>query len=598
MDAVPWLVSNIIAATVLAGAAALVARLWSRPALVHGLCVLALLKLVTPPLFTLPVLPRVQEAPPAVESTVTWAALAMMESAIDVAPVPPPPAIGTVELVLIVWAVGSLVVLALILLRSRRFASLLRHAKSPSPGLAAEAQVLATRIGLRRAPAIAVIPARVSPLLWPSARQLHLVLPDSLLRTLTPDQRATLLLHELAHVRRRDHWVRALETSVSVLFWWLPTLWWVRRTLRAAEEQCCDAWVVWALPDSERDYADALLSTVDFLSGARFALPPGASGAGPVHHLKQRLTLIMDATTPRTLGAAGRLGVLLLAAVLLPVLPTWAQERERSEAREKRERAGETEELRGALERIEGLERMVEKLLAERRGAKSSYSQRARSDAHDAYEEARDASRYWRERARDEAKSGDAYEAARKNFYSAMKAMKQYRTQADGSVGQWTGDAEAAKHVRKAMEQVKAAQYHTDETVQKVLRDLRKSGALERAQEGQEIAERVLESLEASGVLDETRWNSVIARARAAERARGADAYGDGADAAKSKSKKEKESRYKRARDQYRRADGDDEAEESQQRIAELQAEIQKMEQVMEDLRAELRRLRPRRAIR
>ena len=62
-------------------------------------------------------------------------------------------------------------------------------------------------------------------------------------------QRSMLLVHELAHVRRGDHAVRLFELAVTVLFWWLPTVWWARRALHDAEEQCCDAWVTWAFPE-------------------------------------------------------------------------------------------------------------------------------------------------------------------------------------------------------------------------------------------------------------------------------------------------------------------------------------------------------------
>ena len=67
-----------------------------------------------------------------------------------------------------------------------------------------------------------------------------------------------LLLHELAHLKRRDHWVRWLELVVAGLYWWHPVVWWARRALREAEEQCCDAWVVWAMPDRSRTYASCL----------------------------------------------------------------------------------------------------------------------------------------------------------------------------------------------------------------------------------------------------------------------------------------------------------------------------------------------------
>src|SRR5262249_17298223 len=98
-----------------------------------------------------------------------------------------------------------------------------------------------------------------------------------------------------------------------------------RRKLREAEEECCDAWVVWALPASSPVYAGALVETMAFLSQSRCPLPQTASGIGHVRPLRRRLTMIMRGTTPRSLSAAGFLGVLALGALLLPLLPTWAQ---------------------------------------------------------------------------------------------------------------------------------------------------------------------------------------------------------------------------------------------------------------------------------
>jgi len=43
------------------------------------------------------------------------------------------------------------------------------------------------------------------------------------------------------------------------LYWWCPLVWWAQRELREAEEECCDAWVLWALPGSAARYAHALV---------------------------------------------------------------------------------------------------------------------------------------------------------------------------------------------------------------------------------------------------------------------------------------------------------------------------------------------------
>src|SRR6202011_3493561 len=88
---------------------------------------------------------------------------------------------------------------------------------------------------------------------------------------------------------------------------------------------CCDAWVVWALPQGVKAYATALVETLDFLSGSKPVLPLGASGLGHLNLLRRRLTMIMRGTKPRMLTGAGFLAVLGLAALLLPLLPTLAQ---------------------------------------------------------------------------------------------------------------------------------------------------------------------------------------------------------------------------------------------------------------------------------
>ena len=133
---------------------------------------------------------------------------------------------------------------------------------------------------------------------------------------------ATLLAHELAHVRRlRPLGALGRVGDVRPVLVVSRCLMWVRRRLRAAEEECCDAWVVGELPASATGYARALLETVDFLSVARPALPPVASGAGHVEDIKRRLLMIVRGATPRKLSLAGKLTVLALL-LLLPLVPT------------------------------------------------------------------------------------------------------------------------------------------------------------------------------------------------------------------------------------------------------------------------------------
>src|SRR5262249_40063538 len=228
-------------------------------------------------------------------------------------PVPPPPppvpvapaAFSAEMLVAVVWLTGSLLWLTVAALRVARFGRMLRHARPAPAALQAQTERLAHRLGLARCPGVWFVPAPVSPLLWALGRTPRLLLPEALWEGLTEPQRATLLLHELAHLRRGDHWVRRLELVAIGLYWWHPGVWWAGRQLREAEELCCAAWVVGALPDDADAYARALVETVTFLSQTRPPLPVGASGVGRVPLLKRRLTMILGGNTPRGPGWLG-----------------------------------------------------------------------------------------------------------------------------------------------------------------------------------------------------------------------------------------------------------------------------------------------------
>jgi beta-lactamase regulating signal transducer with metallopeptidase domain len=113
-------------------------------------------------------------------------------------------------------------------------------------------RTLAGRLGLKRCPSVWLVPGALAPMLWTVGRAPRLLLPTRLLERLDREQLQTLLVHELAHLWRRDHWVRFVELAALGLYWWHPVLWWARRELHEAEEQCCDAWVVWALAGAGR----------------------------------------------------------------------------------------------------------------------------------------------------------------------------------------------------------------------------------------------------------------------------------------------------------------------------------------------------------
>lgn len=84
-----------------------------------------------------------------------------------------------------------------------------------------------------------------------------ILLPVSLFTGLTTTQIEVLILHELAHIRRRDFAVNLLQTLIEILFFYHPALWWISRKIREEREHCCDDAVL-AVHNDPVLYSEAL----------------------------------------------------------------------------------------------------------------------------------------------------------------------------------------------------------------------------------------------------------------------------------------------------------------------------------------------------
>ena len=144
-------------------------------------------------------------------------------------------------------------------------------------------------------------------------------IPEALLDELGETELRFVLAHELAHIVRRDHVVRWLESVACVLFWWNPIVWIARRELRVNEEICCDALVLARLSPNPKSYANTLLCVVEFLATPTFRPPALASAIHNGGSLQRRFTMILSQTIPtrasNTLRAAG----FVCAASFLPL---------------------------------------------------------------------------------------------------------------------------------------------------------------------------------------------------------------------------------------------------------------------------------------
>lgn len=326
-------VANVAVAGALALLALIVTRTWRDPRLAHALWLLVLFKLVTPPLVQAPVPHSLLTSAHDIGQDHTDSTKRLPASVGLIGPrsaalaaLPEPRDAASARPVLLpvvwlggaIWLTGAMACLTLFLLRTLRFRKLLAASSEADGELLGDARRLASVIALASCPAIRVIDARIPPLVWSVGCRPVILLPLGVLARLDANQRETVLLHELAHIRRRDHWVRSFELLVMVLHWWNPIVWWTSRQIRQSEEECCDAWVVWALPECRRSYGQALLETVEFLTESR-AVPAVIGNAFGGFLFKRRIEMIlkrrMNPTMPRLMWVA----MLLLGAAVLPV---------------------------------------------------------------------------------------------------------------------------------------------------------------------------------------------------------------------------------------------------------------------------------------
>jgi hypothetical protein len=188
----------------------------------------------------------------------------------------------------------------------------------PAPdNLVEETERIARWLGVRM-PELLVVPDLATPMLWCLGRP-QLLLPGKLVRALAFDCWHGILTHELAHLRRLDHWVSRLELAAGLVWWWNPLYWLTRARLDAEAELACDAWVVDALPKDRLSYAEVLFN-ICTLSLSRPPTPAlGVTGSGRL--FERRLTMILHDHVPCRLSPLGLLGVCLL---VLFGLPSWS----------------------------------------------------------------------------------------------------------------------------------------------------------------------------------------------------------------------------------------------------------------------------------
>ncbi|GAB2811790.1 M56 family metallopeptidase [Ferruginibacter profundus] len=90
-----------------------------------------------------------------------------------------------------------------------------------------------------------------------------ILFPLGVLTTLPAAEVEAVLLHELAHIRRKDYLVNLLQHCTEIVFFFNPAVLWVSALIKAERENCCDDIAV-AHAGSKRNYINALVSFQEY----------------------------------------------------------------------------------------------------------------------------------------------------------------------------------------------------------------------------------------------------------------------------------------------------------------------------------------------
>jgi beta-lactamase regulating signal transducer with metallopeptidase domain len=224
-----------------------------------------------------------------------------------------------------VWAMGCCM-LSLRLLAARwmlwtteRQATIIRCSRRPTNAtgdpITTALDATSLQLGIRRPVDLLIHPDKTIPVVWGVLR-CRLLLPAAA-RHWSAEQLRSVLLHELAHVKRHDAMAQLLAQIACALHWFNPLVWFAAWRLGVECEQACDDLVL-ASGVRPSTYAGHLLEAVTGLAPTRWT---GSSGLAMARSsaLEGRLIAILSEKLNRRCVSAALAAIALAIAVGIAV---------------------------------------------------------------------------------------------------------------------------------------------------------------------------------------------------------------------------------------------------------------------------------------
>lgn len=166
----------------------------------------------------------------------------------------------TVSLWNVCWLIGAALMLCRLALLQVRLWSFSRHCENLSEGpLFDQLQSCRVELNGTRPVRLLVTDQRALPMTW-GVRHPSILLPRAA-QNWTEQEIRSALLHELAHVSRRDCLLQLFVQLTCAVYWFHPLVWLASRNVHFERERACDD-IVLQHGTRASDYADQLLKVV------------------------------------------------------------------------------------------------------------------------------------------------------------------------------------------------------------------------------------------------------------------------------------------------------------------------------------------------
>jgi bla regulator protein BlaR1 len=119
-----------------------------------------------------------------------------------------------------------------------------------------------------------------------------LIISELTIKTISLEQLRYIIIHELAHHKRKDILINWLMQGLLILHWFNPILWYANRRMREDQEIACDALALTQIHSNEsKAYGQTIITLLESFSKQK-QIPGMASFSGNKSQLKRRISMI------------------------------------------------------------------------------------------------------------------------------------------------------------------------------------------------------------------------------------------------------------------------------------------------------------------